>query len=566
MKRAALVLLAALFALLSSAVPARSAPPRDDRPRLVVLVVIDGLGYERLMSVRDNFAAKGAFHKMLDSGAVYTNCHHRHAFTETAVGHATMLTGAYPSANGIVGNSHWDRELDDIFPAVWDPTSLLVGLPAGFKQPMYKIGTGEAATSQPAGMSPRNLLAATVGDMLKLSTQKKARVFGLSAKDRAAILTAGHAADGAFWFNSKSGNWITSRHYMAELPAYLTEFNRSRGFAAWAEKTWTPLLAKDKYRTYRDDDYAYEEAWPFTAGFPHEITTSSPKAYSEAMLTSPYGNEMILDVARMVIQKEQLGVDDVPDLLAVSFSCNDYVHHGFGPFSLEAQDMTLRTDLMIGELAAALDRQCKGAWTMVVTADHGFSESPEWLEEFGLPAARGALSGYDKLLEAKLVKAFGEPADKRSYIMFASGDEVFLRRDLPELAGEKYLQAQRVVRDALLELKPVVAAYTRETLLATGATDGLLAQLRRTFYPRLSGDVLFVTIPSNPQSTTPANHGTPWPHDTHVPLMLLGEGIKPGRFTRDVCPTDIAPTLSRLLDIPAPTSCQAEALHEAIGE
>ncbi|MEO6625714.1 MAG: alkaline phosphatase family protein, partial [Burkholderiaceae bacterium] len=552
-----------------------------ERPRLVVVVSVDQLCYEYLVRFRGGFAADGLFLRVEKEGASFVNCHHRHAFTVTAPGHAVQLSGAYPDTNAVIGNSWFDRVSGKTIYCVADPEEDLVGPPPPVKTteatPTPETKPADAKEKEkeeedPTGISPRNLAVDTVGDVLKLATGGKAKVFGVAFKDRAAVLMTGHRADAAYWFHGKSGRWVTSTYYAKELPGYMRAINEGNSISQYAGQEWKLLLNSAAYQHYYPDDYP-EERDPEGLGkaFPHKFALASDPKLSKQVLNSPFGNEVTLYAAGQVLVHEELGQDDVPDILAINLSSNDYVGHSFGPHSLEVQDLTYRTDRQLGEFLRFVEKQLAGKpWVLALTADHGVAPLVQYAKERGLPAARNPL-GDLKVLQAKLeahlrseLKARETDKTDKPLVQKLSENQVYLQQDHPALAGESFLLAQRITRDFLLRESAVVAAVTREQLLAGGGEGKLNAQFRRAFHPRRSGDVLFVMAPYMVPGTSCTTHGSPWQYDTHVPLLLLGPSIKPGRYERPTSPAALAATLSRLLEIESPSAAVEEPLVEAI--
>jgi predicted AlkP superfamily pyrophosphatase or phosphodiesterase len=541
-----------LFGFLFLAVVTCSSWAFADRPRLVVVVSIDQLPYEYLERLRSGFSAEGLFLKLCDDGANFINCHHGQAYTKTGPGHSVFLTGTFPCDTGIVENDWYDRREKRTVYCVEDREQQLVG-----------------ASDSGKGMSPRNLLVSTLGDVLKLSNPRS-KVFAVALKDRAAVLMAGHAPDGVYWFDSSNGNWITSTYYRRDLPGYLRNLNEGDAAEMYAGKTWSLLYGPEKYTQFSPDDSAHETNLPgLGRTFPHQLPGATVAAlYYKAMTTTPFGNDFTLSAAKAIIEAEKLGQDDAPDVLAVNLSSNDYVGHLFGPHSLEAQDITYRTDLQLAEFVKFIDQHLGGApWVLALSSDHGVAPVPELAASRGLPAGRDPLGNVKTLsqkVEAVLRQQLGEPAEGRRYVQEIQDQDIYLNREIPELAGDRFLLAQRVVRDWLVELPGVAVAYTREDLMRMTPSAGLALAFHRTFNPKRSGDVLFGLAPYLINGKIAATHGSPWNYDSHVPLIFWGAGIRAGRHDQRVTPAAMAPTLARLLGIEAPPACSVEALGAAL--
>lgn len=528
----------------------------QERPRLVVVISVDQLCQDYLLRFADNFAEDGLFRRVAREGAAYTQCHHRHAFTVTAPGHAVQLTGAYPETHGIIGNNWFDRVANKDVYCCDDPSVQIIGLAQG------------------KPMSPRNLRVETVGDVLKLASGGRSKVFGVAIKDRAAILMTGHHADAAFWLDDNL--WVTSSYYRSDLPGYLRVLNEQQAIERFRGQSWDLLLPRSRYRNQGPDENPWENPPKgFTSAFPHKLPApgeGKPLDFGELVLFSPFGNDLTLEAAREIVLGERLGSDEHPDLLCINFSSNDYVGHAFGPHSLEVEDITYRTDRQLGEFARWLDAHLgPGRWTLAVTADHGVAPIVEYAQQFRLPARRnplGSLGTVREKLEARLRQHLPVAPGDKPLVQKVTDNAVYLQQDHPVFQGgdaEYRLElAQRIARDWLLAQPGVAAARTRSELLAGGGGP-LAEQLRRAFNPQRSGDVLYVLEPYCVSGSRGTTHGSPWHYDTHVPLLLVGCGIRPGRFDRPVSPACLAATVAELVGVNYPSANVESPLHEALG-
>lgn len=550
---------------------ANAQPYSAEPPRLLVVVSVDQLCQEYLIRFQDNFPyvpRESFFRNALQNGAWYANCHHAHAFTVTAPGHAVQLTGAYPSSHGVIENDWFDRATGKSRYCVSDPTVEIIGLSGG------------------KPMSPRVLLVDTVGDRLKMATNGQAKVFGVAIKDRASILMSGHLANAAFWL--EKNQWVTSSYYRSDIPGYLRALNEGKAIDKFRGQTWELLLPQEKYHNQGNDDSPHENppsSW--TAAFPHVLAKEgelTPEKFGDQVLFSPFGNDYTLLAAREIIEHEKLGADDVPDLLTINFSSNDYVGHAFGPLSYEVEDITYRTDRQLSEFSKFLDEKVgPGRWTLALTADHGVAPIPEMVAEKpqsgqqALPAKRnplGELKAVKQRLENMLrrqlhVDELDDP-DVANVILDMDPNQVYLNLAHANLSAAHLIKARTLIRDWLVQQPYVAVAYTREELLAGGDAK-LLAQFRLSFNPQRSGDVLYCFTPySIPGASGPTaknkgtTHGSPYHYDTHVPLLLIGHGIVPGKHERRISPAFLAPTASRLLGVDSPGGCVEEPLVEAL--
>ena len=523
-----------------------------EAPQLVVVISVDQLCEDYLIRFRDNFSKDGFFRRIDTAGARYTNCHHRHSLTVTAPGHAVQLTGTYPASHGVIENNWYDRDLKKRRYCVSDPLTKVVGL------------------DSKNSMSPRVLRVDTVGDRMKLAS-RKAKVFGIAIKDRAAILMAGHAADAAYWMERNT--WVTTEYYRPDLPSFLAGLNARKFLEEYRGKQWTLLLPKDKYHNNGPDKNDWENPPKgFDTEFPHDIYKpgeGSPDDLDDQVLASPFGNEVTLSAAKLLIKHEELGQDNVADLLCINLSSNDYVGHAFGPHSYEVEDITYRTDLMLAEFVKHLDHQVgAGRWTLLLTADHGVAPVVQVAQQLKLPAARNPLP-VDTIkveLEAHLREQLGvRTMPPTPLIEFVEDLALYLDRNHPELRGDRIVQARRLARDWIAKHRFVATAKSREDLLY-GSGDDLHQAMRRMYHAQLSGDVVWCLTPYCVPGTLKkgTTHGSPWFYDTHVPLLALGAGIRPGRFDRQVSPACLASTVAKLVGVDAPGGNIESPLSEAL--
>lgn len=552
--RGAVLILSILLA--SATLSARSRPQASGvprQPRLVVLIIIDQFRQDYLLRFKPFFGV-GGFRRFLDQGAVFTNCFYNYAQTLTAPGHATLSTGTVPAEHGIIGNEWFDRASGEIVTSVTDRSRQLVG------------GTGR-------GVSPQALIGTSLADQLRLSTTFRSKVVGLSLKDRGAILPAGKSGNLALWFDSRSGHFITSDYYVEELPPWVTQFNAAKPadkyFGARWEKTFPPAA----YALADADDRPYEGV---TAGgtrtFPHVITggLSSPgPAFYDALTATPFANDLLVDLAQAAIKNEHLGEDDDPDLLTISFSANDIAGHTYGPFSQEIADITLRTDQALARLFSYLDRRFgPGGYIVALSADHGVSPMPEFATAHRLGGRRISPGAVIQAVERHLSARFGEEKwiDPRAELLVAAG-AIYLNR---EAIGKRNLDpavVERAAAEAARTVPGIAASFTRSDLLAgQHRHDRLSTLVANGFHPERSGDVILITEPLAIfwRQATGTTHGSPYTYDTHVPLLLLGAGIKPGTYWTPCTPADLAPTLATLLGIEVPTGVTGRVLQDAL--
>lgn len=535
------------FLLLAAPLGAQPKKPASPKIKLVLGIVIDQFRYDYLTRFEDQFVA-GGFRRFLQGGAVFMNAHYPYTPTVTACGHAVFMSGSLPSENGIIANEWWDRDAGKKITSVVDASTKLLGGKEG------------------EGASPHRMLSSTIGDQLKLLTGGQAKVIGVSLKDRAAILPAGHRANGAYWYDDTTGRIVSSTYYFKELPAWVKKFNDENCADKYFGRKWEKLLPDAAYARSLPDDSPFEK-WEYGKTFPHTITggESKPgKKFFKQFEATPFANEMVANLAKAAMENEQLGQDDVTDVLTVSFSANDILGHYLGPNSPEAQDITLRTDRLLAEFLAYVDKKVGLQNTVIAfTADHGVAPVPEHSQTLGLGGRIEAKEITDAINNA-FTQRFGE---ERWVSLFSYGN-VFL--DYRALARRKvsHVEAEQVASAALQKFTGLAEVFTRTDILAGRLPRTRVANsVASGFNAERNGDLVLVPKPfwmfgeSSPLATT---HGTPYSYDTHVPVIFYGAGIKAGMFTTPSSPLDIAPTLAAVLKIEQPSNVAGQILAEAL--
>jgi len=516
--------LAALCAAIALAAPPLP-PPR--RPKLILAIVVDQFRYDYLLRYRTDFTS--GLKRLLDQGAVFDDAHYIHVPTVTAVGHSTILSGATPAMSGIVANEWYDRALGKNVTSVTDSNTRLLGAAAGAE-----------------GSSPRRMLVSTVGDEIKMSGQES-KVIGVSIKDRSAILPAGHMADGAYWFDNKSGHWVTSTYYKDALPPWVEKFNATKPAAKATGADWLPFASKPGAKPFCNMD---------------AVKGDVPKCRS--LEASPWGNEMIEEFAEQALAAEKLGQHKGTDVLSVSFSSNDYVGHAMGPDSPEAHDITVRTDRVIGKLFDAIDKSV-GMSNVVVflTADHGVSPVPEVNRDRHMPGGRNISADLSKAIEDGLSARYGAG----QWIVGREGWQPYFNLTL--IASKKLDEAevQRTAAAIVRRQPHVFAVFTNQQLLNGPMPGGpVAAGVQNGFYYGRSPDLTIIQDPFYLFSTATENsgtsHGTPFNYDTHVPVIFMGTGIKAGHYFQRVAVNDIAPTISAIVGVQEPSGSVGRVLQE----
>jgi arylsulfatase A-like enzyme len=498
-------------------------------PKLIVVIVIDQLRGDYLERYRDQFG-EGGFRLLLDHGAYFTDCSFDYANTRTAPGHATLLTGAYSNGHGIMANEWWDPEKKRMITSVEDDGTKLVG-----------------AAGKGHGASPHNLLADTLGDELKLATQGKARVFGIALKDRAAILPAGFAGDGAYWIDHKTGTWITSTYYRSELPKWAQDFNDSKRTEKYLNKEWKDAngntLRTTASRAAKD---------------------GSPAGFYEVAGSTPFANEYEFEFARELVTYERLGNGPATDLLVVGLSANDIIGHEAGPDSPEVQAMTLATDRQLADFFNFLGHQVGLAnlW-IALSADHGVASVPAVAAKLHIPAANLSpekmRAQLNSALSAKL-----SPGHSAEYVKTFDYPLAWLGQDAFAAIKMKEAEAERAVGEALKQAG-LRGYYTRFDLAEGEVPNTEEGRKYEHSYSPLGGwYVMGVPAPFTVGVASGTDHASPYTYDTHVPLAFYGLAFQPGTYRTHAEPVDLAVTLASLLGINAPTHAIGRVLTEAL--
>ncbi len=506
--------------------------------RLVLQLTVDGLRADLLSRNKKGFG-EGGFRYLLSNGAVFANAHYQHANTETIVGHATLATGAHPSVHGMTGNVWYDAEAGELAYNIEDPDSPI--LPVREEQQSGGQVDPAQKLSRTPGRSPESLLAETLADKLLAFSAGKSRVFAISGKDRSAVALAGKGGK-AFWMSTDSGDLVTSAWYYDAYPEWVAKWNAARKASTHAGTEWKLLNDKESYLLAGQDDRPYEtDLRGFGRTFPHRFGEAGNKLLYTQIVASPAGDALLTDFAKSLVASEKLGLGPAIDYLSVSFSGVDAVNHFFGPASLENEDMVLQLDRTLADLLAFIDDKVGLDHTLIVlSADHGMAELPEYMSERGMDAGRLTpdviLAAVDRISEER----FGTDGLVRFYYR----PYLYLDQGRIEQAG---LNPDEV-REALAEeltLEPGIHIAATRQMLENWPDRKLFNQIRNNYHPLRSGDIYIVQEPywfNFDKGPVVGMHGSPWNYDTHVPLIFSGPGIQSGITYRRVQPADVAPT------------------------
>ena len=537
-----------LFSLLLAAILAMPAMAQNPfrRPKLVVGVVVDQMRWDYLYRYQERFGDNG-FKRLMREGFNCENTMLNYIPAVTAIGHTSIYTGSVPAIHGIAGN---DFHIDGKQTYCTDDAAVAT------------VGSNSDAGK----MSPHNLKVTTIGDELHLATNYRSKVISVSLKDRASILPGGHTADGAYWFDAETGNFITSTYYRKDLPGWLKKFNDRQLAKHYLSQDWETLYPTESYKNSTADNNSYENP------FPGADTPTMPVATSKLMdseglgliRNTPYGNTLTIDLALAAIDGERLGNRGETDMLAVSLSSTDYIGHQFGTYAIETEDTYLRLDRDIARLLAALDQKIgKGEYLLFLTADHAAAHNFKFLTDKGIPAGGWDIEKTKAALNSHLKAEFKTDCNLVSGLL---NYQIFLDNEKIDSLG---ISKENVVAAAIDYIKRgegVYCAVEQENAGTATLPSPIKDRIVNGYYPGRSGEIQIIMQPGwyglESEATGGTDHGVWHPYDTHVPLIFFGSGINPGATFTPVEITDIAATVCALLHIQMPDGCLGKPVTE----
>ncbi|AUC82151.1 alkaline phosphatase PafA [Lacinutrix sp. Bg11-31] len=513
------------------------------RPKLVVGIVVDQMRYDYLTRFYSKYGNDG-FKRLINDGFNCKNNHYNYVPTYTGPGHASIFTGTSPKNHGIIANYWYDKFSKETVYCAGDSNVLAIGSDAEAER-----------------MSPHRMKTTTFADENRLFTQMRGKTIGISIKDRGAILPAGHSANAAYWFRGRDeGSFITSSYYMNSLPKWVSEFNASNTAESYLRE-WNTFYNIDTYTESGSDLNAFEGGFKGkeTATFPYDLAVlkDTNKGF-DILKATPFGNSIVADFAIKAIAGEQLGKDNITDVLTVSFSSPDYVGHNFGVNSKEIEDTYIRLDKDLERLFNALDTEVGvGEYTVFLTADHGAVEVPAYLQSAKIPAGYFNKDEFKKDLNTFLVKEFAAS----DLIESISNDQIFLDKSRLKQLNLNLKDVQYAIVNEVINYKHIDKVYSSETMQNAAFSTGIEALLQNGYHQKRSGDIILVKDPAViSYSKTGSTHGSGSTFDTHVPLLFYGNGIKKGSTLTKTEITDIAPTISALLGISFPNGATGNVL------
>jgi predicted AlkP superfamily pyrophosphatase or phosphodiesterase len=509
-------------------------PEKVNRPKLVVGLVIDQMRWDYLYRFYNRYGT-GGFKRLMNEGFSVENTFIPYTPTYTGCGHASIYTGSVPAINGIIGNNWYDPQLGTDVYCAEDKTVKTVG------------------SSNKAGeMSPKNMLVTTITDELRLATNFRSKVIGISMKDRGSILPAGHSANAAYWYDGQSGNWISSTYYMKSLPTWLTSYNQKKVANSFYAQNWNTLFPIETYTQSTGDDKVYEGRFKNekSSSFPHSLSNNIDKNF-DVIRSTPYGNTITFDLSKAAIQEEKLGQSGDTDFLAISCSSTDYIGHQFGPNSIEIEDTYLRLDKDIADFLSYLDKTLgKNNYLIFLSADHAVANVPGFMEENKLPGGLVSNSFLRKGIDSLMQKKF----NLNKSVITVMNNQVYFDHQIIEQQQADFEKVKLATLNYLKKQNGIVDAINLQAVQQATIPDEIKSRIVNGYSAKRSGDIYFL-LQSNwfDGGNTGTTHGAWYPYDSHIPLLFMGWNVKPGKTNATYYMTDIAPTLAAMLNIQMPS-------------
>ena len=530
---------------------AKSSAVANSKPKLVLVIMVDQFRYDYLERFEDLFGKDG-FRRLMNEGAFFTNANFDYLPTYTAPGHAAVFTGSVPAQNGVVGNNWFDRSTGRNRIMVSDLEARTV--------------TMAGVQTQTGAPSPRVMIGTTIGDQMRLADNFQSKVIAISQKDRSAVLPGGQHPNGAYWYQTSDGTFVTSDYYFKTLPAWVQEFNTKNRPDKYFGKKWEKSLPESSYSRAQAENLPLQKS-ALGEKFPYTVTGGvdkpGPRFYSTFEL-SPFATEHLADLAKAAIEAESLGADEFTDLLSVSFSTPDLVGHTYGPDSQEIVDTYARLDKVLADFLDYIDRKVGLQNTIIaMTGDHGVSPIPEYMQAKGLDAARLSGQAVVTAVTKALTDKFGKD---EKWVQAFVNDQIYIDPRLVAANKTTQEEVERIVGEAAITVPGVINYFTRTQIINGNMPQTRLARRVTNGFNRLrSGDVWVITQPFSffSEGGLGTTHGSAYHYDTHVPVIFYGKGVVKGRRNTECSPSDIAPTLASLLRIEMPSNVYGRVLPVA---
>jgi len=541
-----LLLTALLF---SSIVQAQNRRPiAPEKPKLIVNIVIEQMRYDFLDRFYNQFGHEG-FNKIISEGTLCKNTHINYMFTQSSPGYASIVTGATPSIHGIVADQ-WYKNISE--------TKVESTKNTKYKTVGSKSRYGEHA--------PLQLITSTISDELKL-IDKKSKVISIALDPSAAVISGGHMPNASYWMDDQTGKWISSKYYLDSLPSWVNTFNEKESYKTYLDREWTTLRKLNTYTKSRSDTANYETGFGININtFPYNISKISniKSNYPDYSIlnTIPFGNTYTSDFALQTIISENLGKDAHTDFLMLNYTATKNISNRFGPLSVEVEDAYLRLDAEIAHLLTFLEEEIgKHNVLVILTSNHGVAYAPKYLEEQKIPAGNFKSTYSIALLKSYLNAAYG----KGDWVKLYYNQQIYLNRLLIEDSKLKLEDVQQKVVDFMIQFDGIANAVSSTTIMRAEFNKGMYEKMQASFNQRRSGDVMLNLKPGWLEDITQtSSSNSPYVYDTHIPLIWYGWRIKRQEISDKVEITDIAPTISFLLNISKPNGSIGKSIKGLI--
>jgi predicted AlkP superfamily pyrophosphatase or phosphodiesterase len=523
----------------------RNVPP--EKPKLVISIIVSEMRYDYINRYWNNFAADG-FKKLFSNGSIYINAHHDYLIAESGPGYASVATGAYPDVHGIVSNYWFERLKNTVSFCIEDDKMKSIG------------GSYEGGK-----FSPSRMLALTTSDQLKISSSFKSKVISVSLDPVASVISGGHIADAAYWYDTSSGKWVSSTFYMNDIPAWLQEFNAKDLPNTYLTRIWEPLLPLENYKNLNRNGVDKQAGLGGVKSFPYnleDISSLKRKQVNYAILRqTPFGNTFTKDLAIASIINENLGKGEQTDWLSVGFSANSYIGKNFSSWSPEMEDTYIRLDQDIAHFLDFIDETLGMKNVLIyLTAENAIANEPSFMLEHRLPSGYFNYNSALSLLRTYLNVVYGTG----DWVKYYYSQQIFLNRDLIDNSRLSHEEFQNRVAGFMVQFEGVSNALTSENLMQNNYTHGVFEKMQKTFNQKRSGDVILGLTPGWVETSTERQGSSSLRYDSHVPLIFYGWRTGRSVVSRNVSLTSITPTISVLLNMSRPASAQGEVLMELV--
>jgi len=513
-------------------------------PRLVVVLSVDQMRTDYLSRFWNKFQS-GGFKRLVNEGAVCSNAQLDLHVQKISTGTATLFTGVYPATHGIVSDIWYDRLKKKEINCIADDYFITVG-----------------SDSKEGERSAAKLLTPTIGDLIKINTLNKSKVFSVAMNDVSAVLSAGHAANGVYWFDSQNGNMISSSYYVDIFPEWVRQFNQNGYAKTYTQREWTTLLPIKSYEESLGDDYILEKGYYNKWNtFPYNLKKIKENAGSYKFLkTTPFGNTIIKDFALNLIKAENLGIGEFPDFLSVTFTSMDYENNSFGPASVEMEDTYLRLDQDIASILDYLDKSFgKGNVLVVLTSTCSSTYPVDYMkEEFNMPVGTFSPESAVALLKSFLNITYGQG----DWIDVVGDQQLYFNRELLEKKNVSVEDIQTKTANFINQFEGVKIALPSTSIAQGDYTKGQLAVIANSYNFKRSGDVLYLL--EDGWQPVYKYQRILYNDNSNIPFIIYGNSVKHTQIRKKILGEDMVPTILEILHMPVPDHCSGSILEEIL--